>query len=120
MKIHIFVYGTLKRGGHYSHFLTGQSFIGEAYTEPLYRMVDCGSYPGLYAVEENGISIQGEVWEVDAECRARLDVLEDVASGEYEVAPIRLLPPFDVQVVSTYFYRLASSVMPDAGDAWKV
>lgn len=120
MKQRIFVYGTLKRGGHYSHYLTGQTYLGEAMTEPHYRMVDCGTYPGLYADEQNGISIQGEVWEVDSVCRARLDVLEDVASGEYEVAPVRLLPPYDARDVSTYIYRLASSVMPDAGDNWKV
>ncbi len=120
MKQRIFVYGTLKRGGHYSHYLTGQTYVGESVTEPLYRMMDCGTYPGLYAVEQNGIGIQGEVWEVNSDCRARLDVLENVASGEYELAPVRLLPPYDTQKVSTYIYRLASSVMPDAGDNWKV
>lgn len=120
MKQRIFVYGTLKRGGHYSHYLTGQTLIGEAFTEPLYRMVDCGSYPGLYPVEQNGVSIQGEIWEVDADCRARLDVLEDVASGEYKVAPVRLLPPLDAQDVSTYFYSHASGGMPDAGGNWNV
>ena len=120
MKQHIFVYGTLKRGGHYSHYLTGQTYLGEAITEPIYRMVDCGTYPGLYADEENGISIKGEVWEVDVECRARLDLLEDLANGEYEVAPVRLLPPFDTRDVSTYIYRFASGGMPDAGDNWKV
>lgn len=120
MKQRIFVYGTLKRGGHYSHYLTGKTYLGKAYTEPCYRMVNCGTYPGLYPVEENGISIQGEVWEVDAKCRARLDVLEDVSNGEYEVAPIRLLPPFDAPDVNTYIYRLPCKGMPDAGDNWKV
>lgn len=120
MKQRIFVYGTLKRGGRYSHYLNGQTFLGEAFTEPCYRMVDCGTYPGLYPVEKHGLSVQGEVWEVDAACRARLDLLEDVSSGEYEFAAVRLLSPFDAQNVSTYFYRWASSGMPDAGDNWEV
>ncbi len=64
--------------------------------------------------------MQGEVWEVDVDCRAQLDVLEDVASGEYEFSQVRLLPPFDAPDVSTYIYRLASSGMSDAGDNWKV
>ncbi len=43
MKQRIFVYGTLKRGGRYAHYLNGQAFLGEAFTEPCYRMVNGGS-----------------------------------------------------------------------------
>lgn len=115
----IFVYGTLKRGLSNSHYLAGQRFIGEARTEPYYRMVNAGGYPGMYRVTENGLSIQGEVWEVDEACRAKLDVLEDVAVGLYSVEPILLLAPYDEEPVSTYIYRWSIMGREDAGDCWR-
>lgn len=118
MKLRIFVYGTLKRGGRFSHYLAGQHFIGEARTEPRYRMVDCGGYPGMFPVAGNGVSVRGEVWDVDEFCRARLDELEDVAGGEYEFVEGQLLAPFDAQEVMTYLYLRAVAHLPDAGDDW--
>jgi len=118
MKLRIFVYGTLKRGRSYSRYMAGQDFMGEARTEPCYKMVDCGGYPGMFPVVENGVSIRGEVWEVDESCRARLDVLEDVAGGEYELRRVRLVEPFDAEEVLTYFLLRADGSMPDAGTNW--
>ncbi|CAN5816477.1 gamma-glutamylcyclotransferase [soil metagenome] len=115
----IFVYGTLKRGLSNSHYLSGQSFIGEARTEPCYRMVDAGGYPGMYRVEESGLSIKGEIWEVDEVCREKLDVLEDVAAGLYAVEPIPLLAPYDDAPVNTYLYRWSIMGRLDAGDCWR-
>jgi gamma-glutamylcyclotransferase (GGCT)/AIG2-like uncharacterized protein YtfP len=120
MKRRIFVYGTLKRGGRYAHFLKGQAFVGEAQTAPVYRMVDAGSYPGMHAAKKNGTSIQGEVWEVDEDSRARLDELEDVSGGEYELVKVKLLAPFDAQEVFTYLFLRADETMPDAGTNWDV
>ncbi len=115
----IFVYGTLKRGLSNAHYLSGQRFIGEARTEAHYRMVDAGGYPGMYRVEENGLSIQGEIWEVDETCRKQLDVLEDVAVGLYAVEPITLLAPYDDAPVNTYLYRWSILGREDAGDCWR-
>ena len=119
MKQRIFIYGTLKRGGSFSHYMAGQEFIGQARTEPLYRMVDCGGYPGMFSVNENALSVCGEVWNVDESCRARLDVLEDVAGGEYELVKVQLLAPFDAQEVVTYIHLRANQNMPDAGTNWE-
>lgn len=118
MKQRIFIYGTLKRGDCNARFMVDQDFIGEACSEPRYRMVDCGGYPGMFPVDENGVSIHGEVWDVDELCRARLDVLEDVAGGEYEAAPISLLAPFNGQEVITYVFLRPAKNMPDAGTKW--
>lgn len=115
----IFVYGTLKRGLSNSHYLAGQRFIGEARTEPCYRMVDAGGYPGMYPVTQNGVSIQGEVWEVDPACREKLNVLEDVAVGLYTVERVRLFAPYDQERVSTYIYRWSIMGREDAGDCWR-
>lgn len=120
MKLRIFVYGTLKRGGRFAHHMAGQEFVGEARTEPRYRMVDCGGYPGMFPVGENGASVRGEVWDVDPSCLARLDVLEDVAGGEYERVKVSLLDPYDAQDVLTYIYLRADEQMADAGTDWKV
>ena len=79
----IFVYGTLKRGFCRAHLLTGQQFLGEARTQPLYRMFNCGTYPGLKLVPKDGLPIVGELWSVDSECLARLDREEGVAEGLY-------------------------------------
>ena len=120
MKQRIFVYGTLKRGGRFSNYMAGQDFIGEAWTKPRYRLVDCGGYPGMFPVNENGVSVRGEVWDVDASCRARLDELEDVAGGEYELTEVGLLAPFDTEVAVTYLYLRAVGYLPDAGTDWPV
>lgn len=115
----IFIYGTLMRGRGNAGYMAGQDFIGQASTEPCYRMVDCGGYPGMFFVNESGVSVRGEVWDVDESCRARLDVLEDVAGGEYEVAKVALLAPFDVQQVLTYIHLRADENMSDAGTVWR-
>lgn len=115
----IFVYGTLKRGCRNASQLEGQRFLGEARTRPLYRLADLGGYPGMQPAACEGVSIRGEVWEVDSRCRARLDVLEDVAHGVYALEPVQLLPPFDSGLVRTYLYCLDTAGRPDAGEEWR-
>lgn len=118
MSEHVFVYGTLKRGLSNHRYLAGQKFLGEASTAPLYRMVDCGGYPGMFAVEEGGLSILGEVWEVDDACRQQLDILEDVALGLYSLDPVPLLEPFSQEDIRTYIYRWPVAGFRDAGAEW--
>lgn len=115
----VFVYGTLKRGLSNARYLAGQRFLGEARTQPIYRMVSLGSYPGLFRSTENGRSIVGEVWEVDAACLARLDVLEDLEGGEYTREPAELQAPFDEGVVEIYLFAHDVSMWPDAGEEWR-
>ena len=118
MSLLVFVYGTLKRGLNNSHYLAGQRFVGEAHTQPVYRMVDCGGYPGMFSVAENRLSIAGEIWEVTERCLARLDLLEDVAGGEYERVMVSLLPPYADGSVQGYLYLRDPSFLRDAGDNW--
>ena len=118
----IFVYGTLKRGLCRAHLLTGQQFLGEARTQPLYRMFNCETYPGLKLVPQDGLSIVGELWSVDSECLARLDREEGVAEGLYRRQPIELAPPVPVPMTSAnieaYFYVHRVDGFPDCGDCW--
>jgi gamma-glutamylcyclotransferase (GGCT)/AIG2-like uncharacterized protein YtfP len=58
---HLFVYGTLKRGQRNHRLIADQRFLGEATTEPRYRVFDLGPYPGLVIDETNGVAVLGEL-----------------------------------------------------------
>jgi gamma-glutamylcyclotransferase (GGCT)/AIG2-like uncharacterized protein YtfP len=79
----IFVYGTLKRGHGNHHYLAGQKFVGEAVTVPKYRLIDLGSFPGLFCDDPDGLEVRGEVWDVDETTLARLDQLEGYDPEDY-------------------------------------
>jgi len=122
----IFVYGTLKRGLSNHAWIAGQQFIAEACTEPVYRMYDCGGFPGMIAVAQGGVSILGEIWEVDEPGRKKLDILEDVEGGEYALEPVRLAVGdgatdgvIHPMPISTYIYKRPVQHMPDAGTDWR-
>lgn len=114
----IFVYGTLKRDHSNHGYLRGQQFIGMAMTQPRYRLHDLGGFPGMVLDEREGTSIHGEVWEVDAECLARLDVLEDISGGEYAREVIPLLAPWDQERIEGYRYLRDVSEARDIGGSW--
>lgn len=117
MGTQIFVYGTLKRGKENHGWMAGQTFVGTARTQPCYRLYDLGGYPGMVA-DENGVSIEGEIWEVDEAGLTRLDILEDVAGGEYVRERIPLLPPLENAAVEGYRYLLPVAGRRDVGPAW--
>lgn len=71
----VFVYGTLRRGQSNHALLARAAFLGEHTTEPGYTMLDLGWYPGV--VQGGADSIRGELYRVDADTLAALDVLED-------------------------------------------
>lgn len=114
----IFVYGTLKRARSNHGWMSGQTFISQAMTQPRYRLYDLGGYPGMVLDEKQGVSIHGEVWEVDADCLTRLDDLEDIAGGEYAREWVPLLPPFDQQPVQGYRYLRELTDEPECGACW--
>ncbi len=101
----IFVYGSLKRGLSNHHWLAGQHFVAEARTAPGYQLFDLGEYPGMVTAAETEGSVWGELWEVDDDGLAGLDVLEGVDEGMYERVAVSLLEPFAGTAVETYLYR---------------
>lgn len=113
----IFVYGSLKRGFELHHFMSGSSFEGQAMTQPNYRLVDCGSYPGLIP-STDGICIHGEVYSVSDRRLQTLDEVEGVDEGLYERATVRLKPPFEHAAVQAYFYRQPTGHLNDCGPRW--
>lgn len=114
----IFVYGTLKRGlSNHSH-LAGQRFVSEARTRPVYRLFDLGGYPGMVWAAEDGLPVEGEIWEIDDICLQALDRLEDIESGEYERTSITLAPPFDHEKIEGYLYLRTVTGQFDVGSVW--
>lgn len=105
---HVFVYGTLKRGGRNHAFLSGQHFISVARTAPGYTLYSLGDYPGMVRSPDDQNGVIGELWTVDSACLKSLDELEGVAEGLYERVPIKLTPPFADQAVETYLYLLGT------------
>lgn len=114
----LFLYGTLKRGGSNHGYMLGQRFVIEACTQPAYRLYDLGGYPGMVAVATEGLSIIGEIWDVDEAALARLDELEDIAGGEYAREAIKMLPPHEEWEVEGYRYLLPVSGRRDLGRTW--
>ncbi|HUA93206.1 MAG TPA: gamma-glutamylcyclotransferase family protein [Terracidiphilus sp.] len=112
----IFVYGTLKRGCRNHHVLQSATFLGEARTEPLYLMVNCGSYPGL--VHANGVregqAICGELYRMDSALLAALDAFED-APHEFVRASIALQNGSNAE---GYFYSGEAAHLPLCGAVW--
>lgn len=115
MGVRLFIYGTLKRGHRAHPMLSEQRFLGEATTVPRYRLLNLGWYPGLAICEDQGLSIEGEIWEVSESCLVDLDRYE---SDEYEKVPIDLLPPHKGTTVLAYVLREPDWTRPDAGTCW--
>lgn len=81
--MNIFVYGTLKNGHPRNFYLIqGKAkFIGEAKTKPHYMLYKSwfDDWPCMVEVKD-GISVEGEVWEVNDDMLRTLDFLENVPS----------------------------------------
>ena len=83
---HVFVYGTLRAGevndlrtAAARHALPDPVLIGNAAVQG--RLYDFGSYPGL-VLDEQGATVQGEVWCIDARLVLVLDEIEEVYPDE--------------------------------------
>lgn len=75
MATRVAVYGTLKKGLSNHHYMKTARFLGE---DQLHNLVLCdlGPYPGARLEPSAGITL--EVYEVDSQTLAQLDILEDI------------------------------------------
>jgi len=77
MAIELFVNGTLMRGLTLHKNLDGANFLGEFHTLPIYRLYSIDDiHPGMFEVEEGGISVTGEMYSMSDE------IFQRVKSGE--------------------------------------
>lgn len=113
-KRYVFTYGTLKKGYHNNILLRNSTFICEATTKPKYRLYDCGMYPCMVE-DENGVSVSGEIYEVNKKTLESLDHLEGVPwlykRGEIEINDFN-------EPVIAYFYQNDVNEFEDIGGSW--
>jgi len=85
----VFVYGTLRRGGSNHFRLAGAEFVtAGTITGRMYRI---DWYPGL-VLDDAGDEIHGEVYLVDPEQLAALDLFEGLSAGEITGSEYRRVP----------------------------
>lgn len=85
----VFVYGTLRRGGSNHFRLAGAEFISIGTVRGRLYRIDW--YPGL-VLDETGDEIHGDVYAVDAELLAALDIFEGLSAGEIDGSEYRRVP----------------------------
>jgi gamma-glutamylcyclotransferase (GGCT)/AIG2-like uncharacterized protein YtfP len=85
--VHLFVYGSLKRGGRHHDELEGATFLGLAETAPGYRLEPLGEYLALVPDGGGGV-VPGELFEVPLTKLPDLDAFEGEAYERAEV-PVR-------------------------------
>ena len=77
MTIELFVNGTLMRGLALHKNLGGANFLGEFSTLPIYRLYSIDDiHPGMFEVEEGGVSVAGEMYSMSDE------IFQRVKNGE--------------------------------------
>ena len=77
MTIELFVNGTLMRGLALHKNLDGANFLGEFHTLPIYRLYSIDDiHPGMFEVEEGGVSVAGEMYSMSDE------IFQRVKNGE--------------------------------------
>ena len=72
--VHLFVNGEGMSGVSVHHAIENGKFLGEVETAPRYRFFSVrDEFPGLFLVEQNGVPVPGELYEIDyATVRDRL------------------------------------------------
>jgi gamma-glutamylcyclotransferase (GGCT)/AIG2-like uncharacterized protein YtfP len=82
----VFVYGTLRRGGSNHFRMAGAGFVSAGTVAGRLYRIDW--YPGL-VLDDAGDEIHGEVYTVDAEQLAALDIFEGLSAGEIQGSEYR-------------------------------
>ena len=113
----LFIYGTLKRGHSRGSALADQHYLGEARTRPCYRMYRVDQYPALVHAEP-GVKVEGELWDVKADCLVELDRIEGVDEGLYRRELIELEGDGQEKSVEAYFYLPPTEGLEDCGRCW--
>jgi gamma-glutamylcyclotransferase (GGCT)/AIG2-like uncharacterized protein YtfP len=79
VRVHLFVYGTLRSGGDAAGLLRGCRPVGTGIVAGT--LYDLGAYPAL--VLDGRGPVEGEVWRCPADVLDRLDEYEGVPGGLY-------------------------------------
>jgi gamma-glutamylcyclotransferase (GGCT)/AIG2-like uncharacterized protein YtfP len=110
VSVDLFVNGTLMRGLGLHANLDGAEFLEACRTAPGYRLYSIGNvHPGMFEVDEGGVSVAGEMYRVPEDVLARLEAGEP--PNLYR-GPVRLI---DGRVVDGILYprELAEGIHRD-------
>jgi gamma-glutamylcyclotransferase (GGCT)/AIG2-like uncharacterized protein YtfP len=79
---HVFVYGTLRRGGRndINRFVPAPQYVGMGEVKGSLYHIDW--YPGLTLGGEEAVTVVGEVYRITPLLEAMLDQLEGIAPGD--------------------------------------
>jgi len=91
----LFVNGTLMRGLKLHANLDGATFLEAPRTAAVYRIHSIGDvHPGMYEVEDGGVSVEGELYDVPDEVWQRVEAGEPpgLYRGPVKLADGRVVP----------------------------
>ena len=79
---HVFVYGTLRRGGRndINRLHPAPRYVGMGEVRGILYQIDW--YPGLTLGGEEALTVVGEVYEITPQLEALLDEIEGIVAGE--------------------------------------
>jgi gamma-glutamylcyclotransferase (GGCT)/AIG2-like uncharacterized protein YtfP len=106
----LFVNGTLMRGLKLNANLNGATFLGAFLTAPKYRIFSINDiHPAMFEVEEGGISVPGELYDLPDEVWERVEAGEppNLYRGPVELEDGRIVPGilFPRDVIEAAGYR---------------
>ncbi|SFD54053.1 gamma-glutamylcyclotransferase family protein [Paracidovorax konjaci] len=119
---HVFVYGTLRRGG--SNDITALSpaplYLGTAAVVGV--LYDLGAYPGIAlsgpaSEGEGSVPVLGEVYAITSELEQRLDQIEEIwpePSGEYVKREVTVTLKEEGTVLSCLVYEINPVILRGA------
>jgi gamma-glutamylaminecyclotransferase len=101
--MYLFVYGTLKQGFHNHYLLEDAEFVCKAVTKERYPMVNTEEYfPYLIDEKGNGYNIEGEVYRIDEQILAMLDILEGYPE-HYNRKEIKVVS-LEIEVIAIVYF----------------
>jgi gamma-glutamylcyclotransferase (GGCT)/AIG2-like uncharacterized protein YtfP len=110
----LFIYGSLKRGHLNHHRIADQEYLGDAATEPQYRIITIGKYGGLIRDEANGVAVKGELWAVSQQSLLELDDFE-TSEGLWARFPVAVVGR---DTAEAYFWTGEIPARVLSGDEW--
>lgn len=110
---YVTVYGTLKNGHGNHGLLNGSNFIGNTIVEG--KMFSLGGFPGV-RLDEPG-TFHAEVYEVDEETLAKLDILEGVP--HLYTREIVIVTTHDGCILNSYIYQYNGPSNEHVMENWK-
>ena len=80
-KVRLFTYGTLKKNGRLDSLVKGELYLGEYYTvHSVFDLVDYhNAFPIAYLKHKEGMSIKGELYEIDLKTMDMINRMESNA-----------------------------------------